>query len=136
MKNSGPLEDRMLIRELYGLYADASCRGSVEDWLTLWTEDAQWNSHIFQCAGKDELRQQWDTLWANFASVGFLGEVGPIEVTGDTAKARSVAREIIRLADGGLYKLVGLYEDYLVRVDGEWLFRRRDYQPLVEELPQ
>ncbi len=27
MKNSGPLEDRILIRELYGRYADAACSG-------------------------------------------------------------------------------------------------------------
>ena len=32
-RNSGPLEDRILIRELYGLYGDVSCRGSVDDWL-------------------------------------------------------------------------------------------------------
>jgi hypothetical protein len=134
MKNSGPLEDRILIRELYGLYADASSRGSAEDWLALWTDGGQWNSHIFQCTGKIELRQQWDSLWANFASLGFLSEVGPIEVTGDTAKARSVAREIIRLTDGSLYKLIGAYEDHLVKANGEWLYARRDYRPLVEEV--
>ncbi len=133
MKNSGPLEDRILIRELYGLYADASCRGSADDWLACFTGDGVWNSHIFQCSGAVELRAQWDALWANFASLGFLGEVGPIEVTGDTARARSYAREIIRLTDGGLYKLFGAYEDTLVRQNGEWLFQRREYRPLVEE---
>lgn len=135
MKNSGSLEDRILIRELYGLYADASSRGSADDWLALWTEDGQWNSHIFRCAGKAELRAQWDALWANFAALGFLSELGPVAVTDDTARARSVAREIVRLTDGSLYKLIGTYDDYLVKVGGEWLFSRRDYQPLVEELP-
>jgi hypothetical protein len=136
MKNSGPLEDRILIRELYGLYGDASCRGSVEDWLELWTEDGVWNSHIFECTGKAALRAQWNALWENFASLGFLSELGPVEVTGDTARARSYAREIIRLKDGGLFKLIGAYEDQMVRRNGTWLFARRDYRPLVEELPQ
>lgn len=133
MRNSGPLEDRILIRELYSVYADASNRGDAEAWLSCFTGDGQWNSHIFRCAGHAELRAQWDALWANFAGMGFLSEIGPIAVTGDTARARSYAREIIRLSDGGLYKLVGAYDDHLVRQDGDWLFARRDYTPAVEE---
>lgn len=135
MRNTGPLEDRILIRELYGLYADASSRGDVDDWLACWTDEAQWNTHLFERSGKQDLREQWDQLWANFASLAFLSEVGPIEVAGDLARARSTAREIVRLADGGLYKLVGAYEDHIVRENGVWLFARRDYRPLVEEAP-
>ena len=133
MRFSGPLEDRLLRRELYGLYADASNRGDAEAWLACFTDDGQWNSHIFRCTGKAELRAQWDALWSNFASLGFLSEIGPIEVTGDTARARSYAREIVRLTSGGLYKLIGAYDDYIVRQNGEWLFSRREYQPSVEE---
>jgi ketosteroid isomerase-like protein len=133
MKNSGPLEDRILIRELYSLYSDASGQMDTDAWLDCFTHDGEWNSHIFRCKGTEELRQQWDTLMANFEKVGFLSEIGPIEVTGDTARARSYAREIIRLKDGGLFKLIGAYDDYLVRQSGEWKFQRRDYRPLVEE---
>ncbi len=133
MRFSGPLEDRILIRELYDLYCDASNRGDTEDWLACFTEDGQWNSHIFRCAGKAELRTQWDTLWSTFGSMGFLCNPGPIEVTGDTARARSYPREIIRMKDGSLYKLIGAYDDYLVRQDGAWLFSRREYTPSVEE---
>jgi ketosteroid isomerase-like protein len=122
-----------LIRELYGLYADASTRGDVDAWLACFTEDGQWNSHMFRCTGEAELRRQWDALWANFASLGFLSEIGPIEVSGDTARARSYAREIVRLTSGGLYKLIGAYDDHIVRRNGTWLFARRDYQPSVEE---
>lgn len=134
MKNSGSLEDRMLVREAYGLYAVASCERDVEAWLELWTDDAQWNSHMFNRRGKDEIRQQWQELWSNFDKVGFLSEVGPVEVSGDIARARSIAREVIRMADGSLYKLIGTYDDELVRAGDRWLFVRRDYSPLVEEL--
>ncbi len=136
MAFTGPSEDRLAIRDLYGRYGDASTRGDVEDWLACWTEDGQWNSHIFRRSGKADLREQWDVLWANFAKVGFLSDVGAIEVDGDRATCRSVAREIIRLKNGGLFKLIGRYDDYLVRKNGEWLFAQRDYQPLVEELPE
>lgn len=135
MAFTGPTEDRLAIRDLYGLYSDASWRGDRDDWEACWAEDCQWNTHLFGRSGKHELREQWDALWANFRSLAILSEIGAIEVDGDRAMARCVAREIIRLVDGGLYKLVGRYEDRLVRENGTWLFSRRDYQPLVEELP-
>jgi ketosteroid isomerase-like protein len=136
MAFSGPMEDRLAIRDLYDCYGDASTRGDVEAWLACWTDDAQWNSHLFNRTGKDDLRTQWDALWANFDKLAFLAQVGSIEVDGETARCRSVAREIVRLSSGGVYKLVGRYDDFVVRRNGKWLFARRDYLPLVEELPQ
>jgi ketosteroid isomerase-like protein len=135
MAFTGPIEDRLAIRELYDTYADVSSRGDVEGWLACFTDDGQWNSHIFRCVGPAELRAQWDQVWANFAKVGFLGQVGSIEVDGDTATCRSVAREVISLKSGGVYKLIGTYDDRIVRRHGQWLFARRDYAPLVEEPP-
>ncbi|MEO6716328.1 MAG: hypothetical protein ABIM50_03655 [Novosphingobium sp.] len=67
VQNTGPLEDRMLIRELFG----------------------------------------------------FLSEIGWIAVDGDKARASSQAREIIRLKDGGLFKLIGHSNDELVRENGQ-----------------
>ena len=134
-KNAGPLEDRLLIRELFGLYGDASCTGDAGAWLDLFADDCEWNSHMFECQGKAELRGQWDQLWTAFDKLGFLSEIGWIAVEGDTARASSQAREIIRLKDGKLFKLIGHYDDYLVRENGQWLFSRRNYQPLVVEEP-
>ena len=91
--------------------------------------------HIFNCEGKPALRAQWDQLWTAFDKVGFLSEIGWIQVDGDTARASSQAREIIRLKDGGLFKLIGHYDDYLLRENDRWLFSRRNYQPLVVEEP-
>jgi ketosteroid isomerase-like protein len=129
----GPREDQLAIRDLFGSYSDASTRGSAEDWLACFTEDGQWNSHLFRCTGPAELRKQWDLLWATFAKLGFMSEVGSIEVDGDKAVCRSVAREIVRMADGSIFKLIGRYDDVVVRRGGRWLFARRDYQPLVQE---
>lgn len=131
----GPLEDRLAIRELYGMYGDGSARGAREDWLACWADEAEWITPNLTCTGKDEIRAQWDALWQAFESVAFLGEVGAIEVDGDTALGRSVAREIVALKGGGIYKLVGRYEDRFVRRDGRWQFLRRSYQTIAEELP-
>lgn len=135
MAFTGPFEDRMAIRELYGMYGDGSARGDRADWLDCWTDDAVWTTHIFTCEGKQAIGAQWDALWANFEKLAFLSDIGAIEVSGDTATGRSVAREIVALKGGGIYKLVGRYDDTFVRRGGRWLFLRRDYQPIAEELP-
>lgn len=135
MPFTGPMEDRLAIRELYDTYGDASCRGDVETFLTCWIDDGQWNTHLFTRTGKAELREQWDTLWTGFDKVAFIGNVLSIEVDGDTASCRALAREIINLKGGGVFKLAGLYHDRLTRQGGQWLFAQRDYEVLVEELP-
>lgn len=135
MPFTGSKEDRDAIRELYGTYSDASACADVETFLACFAEEGQWNTHIFQLRGKAALRDQWHQLWLGFDKVGFLTEIGSIEVDGDRATCRCVAREIIRLKAGGLYKLVGQYRDEVVREKGRWVFARRDYDPIAEEAP-
>ena len=135
MAFSGPTEDRIAIRELYDTYADASARASLETFLSCWTDDGQWNTHLFSRAGKAELHEQWETLWTGFDKVAFLGSVLSIEIDGDEAAVRSLAHEIVALKGGGVFKLAGLYHDRVVRRGGRWLFQKRDYETLVEELP-
>jgi uncharacterized protein (TIGR02246 family) len=135
MPFSGPMEDRLAIRELYDSYADGSCRGDAETFLSCWTEGGQWITHLFISTGKAELREQWAALWATFDKVAFFGNVLSIEVDGEAASARALAREVVLLKAGGIFKLAGIYEDQLARQDGQWLFVKRNYKMLVEELP-
>lgn len=135
MPFTGPREDREAIRELYATYSDASACADKEAFVSCFAEDAEWNAHVFSRRGRAELRDQWDLLWQGFERVGFLTEIGSIEVQGDRAECRCVAREIILLKTGGVYKLVGQYRDALVREDGRWVFARRDYMPIAEESP-
>jgi SnoaL-like domain len=135
MAFTGPIEDRLLIRELYGRYGDASWTGNREDWVSCFTEDGCWTSHLFDCKGHAELRAEWDRLWADWDAVAFLGEIGAIEVEGDAARCRSYAREVVKLKSGGIFKLAGSYADTLRRVDGAWLFARRDYTLTITEVP-
>jgi len=132
---SGPLEEREAIRDLFGLYADASARGDRELWVTLWTEDAHWTSHLFDAAGHDGLRATWDSLWAGWENVGFFNEFGMMHIDGDCAEVRSYSREVVLLKDGSIYKLVGRYDDELVKVGGEWKFRNRFYTLQSHEPP-
>ena len=136
MAFTGPLEDRMLIRELYDRYADSGWRGDREAWIDCFTADGAWTSHLFDCAGHDALRTEWDKLWADFESLAFQCEIGAIEVDGDTARARSYAREIVQPKQAPIFKLAGRYEDQLRREHGEWRFSRRDYTLMIAEVPE
>ena len=42
MAFTGPVEDRLAIRELYGTYGDSSWRGDREQWVSCFTEDGRW----------------------------------------------------------------------------------------------
>jgi ketosteroid isomerase-like protein len=135
MRSSGSFEDRFAIQDLYSTYADCSSRGDREVWLSLWADDAWWKTHLFERDGKAAITEQWDSIHDDLMTIAFLSQWGPIAVEGDHAKARSYAREIVRMADGSVFKVVGTYDDELVRRGGEWLFLRRDYTPMIFEVP-
>ncbi|MFC0206376.1 nuclear transport factor 2 family protein [Novosphingobium soli] len=136
MPFTGPVEDRLAIRELYGTYADASWRGDKALWLATFAEDGRWTSHLFDAAGHEALGATWDGLWKDWASVAFLSELGSIEVEDDSARVRSFAREVVQTKAGAVFKLCGRYDDALVRVEGTWKFARRDYTLTIPEFPE
>lgn len=136
MPFTGPAEDRLAIRELFGTYADASWRGDKALWLTTFADDGRWTSHLFDAAGHDALGETWDGLWKDWASVAFLSEIGSIEVSGNSASVHSYAREVVQTHAGAIFKLCGRYEDSLVRQDGQWKFARRNYTLTIGEFPE
>ena len=79
------------------------------------------------------LRGPWRSN--DLVTIAFLSQWGPIHVTGDDAQARSYVREIARMEDGSLFKVVGTYDDAMVRRAGEWQFLRRIYRPMIFEAP-
>jgi len=136
MPFTGPLEDRLLIRELYDRYTDACWREDREEWLSCFAENARWATHLFECSGKDEMVETWDRISVDWIKVAFLGTIGSIEVVGDTARARSYAREIVDLKSRGIVKPAGRYDDELIRQDGDWLFTSRTYSLLFADPPE
>lgn len=136
MPFTGPIGDRLAIRELYGTYGDASWRGDRATWLATFAPDGRWTSHLFDASGHAALAETWDGLWKDWTSVAFLSEIGSIEITGDRASVRSYAREVVQTKADTVFKLCGRYEDALVRLDGEWKFARRDYTMTIGEFPE
>jgi uncharacterized protein (TIGR02246 family) len=136
MAFTGPIEDRLAIRDLYDTYADCANRGDQAGFLACFTEDGFWQTHYFAESGKDAIRAQHDALMANVSQTTFFTQIGMIEVSGDSALARAICMERLMMKTGGSHRLTGRYDDELVRQDGQWLFKRRVYVPLIEEFPE
>jgi hypothetical protein len=133
MSSASIIEDRLQILELHARYASTSSRCNREGWLDCWTEDGQWYSHIFQCDGKAAIAAQYDQIMVVFDNLFFISQPGELTIEGDVAHGPSQTMEIAHFKEGGFFKLAGIYQDRFEKRDGRWLFKRRDYQPLVQD---
>jgi uncharacterized protein (TIGR02246 family) len=132
---TGSVEDRLAIRERIETYSHAVFIHDADLWISNWAEDGVWQlpSIGIDISGRTNIRAAWEQAMGGFALAGFFAVPGSIEVDGDTATARSYTQEILVLKEGGLRKVVGAYDDTLVKRDRKWLFLRRSYNVLHDE---
>lgn len=132
---TGPVEDRLAIRERIETYSHAVFTRDADLWISNWADDGVWHMPRFgmDISGRANIRAAWEQAMTIYALAGFFAVPGSIEVNGDDAQARSYTQEILVLKEGGLRKVVGVYDDSLVKRDGVWLFARRIYNILQEE---
>ncbi|MEM7099651.1 MAG: nuclear transport factor 2 family protein [Pseudomonadota bacterium] len=133
MISSGPLEDRMAIRELVESYNDAVMRMDGEAWAENWTDDGIWDLGRGALEGKDVFYPAWQEAMSAFSFVGFFASAGPIVVDGDTAHGTWYQQEFLHQKDGGKMKVTGQYEDDYVKLNGRWYFKKRVYNVLNAE---
>ncbi|HUD30808.1 MAG TPA: nuclear transport factor 2 family protein [Novosphingobium sp.] len=139
MAFTGPLEDRVLIRELLDTYAHAVMTRDAEAWAATWAEDAYWALPEFPdlggFSGKAEIVAGWVESMKHYGLGGsaarpmvYVAHPGEIRVDGDRASAISYTSEIFEdPATGKARRLRGRYVDELAKLGGEWLFTRREY---------
>ncbi|MDB5480990.1 MAG: nuclear transport factor 2 family protein [Caulobacteraceae bacterium] len=132
---TGPVEDRLAIRERIETYSHAVFLHDADLWISNWAEDGVWHlpSIGIDISGRANIRAAWEQAMSAYSMAGFFAVPGAIEVSGDTATARSYTQEILVTTDGALRKIVGAYDDALVKRDGAWLFARRSYNVLHDE---
>jgi len=123
----GPLEDRLAIRERIEAYADAVFRHDAEAWSACWADDAVWRLPGMEVSTKAKIKAAWEGAMAGFSLAAFFSTPGSIQVAGETARARVYTQETLILRDGGVRKIVGAYDDGLVKVGHDWLFTERTY---------
>jgi uncharacterized protein (TIGR02246 family) len=131
MISTGPLEDRLAIRELVESYNDAVMRFDGDAWASNWTDDATWSlPGMGDVTGKANFFPMWKGAMSAYSFVGFFASAGPITVTGDTAHATWYQQEFLHKKDGGKDQVTGRYEDDYVKRDGRWYFTKRVYSVL------
>lgn len=136
MISSGPVEDRLAIRELVESYNDAVMRFDGDAWAANWRDDATWSlPGAGDITGKANFFPVWQGAMAGFSFVGFFASAGPIVVDGDTAHGTWYQQEELHDKKGGKRFVVGRYEDDYVKVDGRWYFQKRVYDILKSEEP-
>ncbi|MEW4468642.1 nuclear transport factor 2 family protein [Parasphingorhabdus sp. JC815] len=129
---SGPIEDRLAIRELHDSYCDAVLRTDADDWGALWTEDAVWSLMGTEVVGRDNIVKLWVGAMAQFDSVSFLGIPGSLEITGNTATGRYQTHEL--LVENGEPRVAGgRYDDEFIKIDGQWFYTKRIFN-LVSQM--
>ncbi len=130
---SGPLEDRIAIRELLESYADAVNRVDADLWGALWAEDSHWDlSHYPELGivdGRDAIVSLWKQAMPAYPGLSFMVGIGSILIDGDTARVRSYISEVYEEPGTAKDKRArAQYDDTLVKEGGRWLFRSRAFR--------
>ena len=131
MSYSGPLEDRLMIRELIETYNDAVFRRDANDWKDTWASDSEWQIFGQVIKGRANILKMWEGAMASLSYVGFFAIPGMINVTEKTAISRVYIRETL-VQDGQLRMLGGRYIDDLIKVDNMWRFKCRRYEIIFD----
>ncbi len=133
---SGPVEDRLAIRELAEIYSDGVVRHDAEIWATVWADDAHWDFMGTHVDGREAIVALWKQAMGTLDAVSFVCVPCAIEVEGDTATGRVQTHEVLALKDGGTRMVGGLYTDTLVRRDGRWVYASRAFRIVAEYAPR
>jgi ketosteroid isomerase-like protein len=134
MISSGPMEDRLAIRELVESYNDAVMRFDGDAWAANWRDDGTWClPGAGDVTGKDKFYPMWQNAMSGFSFVGFFASAGPIVVEGNRAHATWYQQEFLHQKDGVRRTITGRYEDDYVKDGGRWYFQRRVYTILNAE---
>lgn len=128
MISSGPLEDRIAIRELVESYNDAVMRFDADDWGSNWAADGVWSlPGRGEVEGREAIVAQWLGAMGDLEVEGFFASGGIITVDGDRAHATWYQQEFLKRA-GTRIAIVGEYADDYVKQGGRWYFAKRIYK--------
>lgn len=121
--------DHLEINHLAQVYADGVMQRDAQIWGSTWAENGAWHlaPGMDPVVGREALKAFWTGVMEGYPQVLHFVQPGLIEVSGDTATARFYVQENIKDSNGDAFRVVGVYNDELVREDGAWRFAVRRF---------
>lgn len=119
--------DKLMLLERLAAYADAVNRRDGDDWIECWAPDGVWLIRDKRIEGRAAIKSAWETAMSGYEEVHFFAHLGRIEVSGDTASARSYTQEFLSTTAGERRTQFGEYDDRFRRVGDRWLFTERSF---------
>lgn len=144
MPFTGPIEDRIAIRELMDTHAHGVMSKDPEVWGAIWADDAKWELPEYPDLGVFEGKAAIVAAWLeSMRHYGldnmtkpmlYFMQPGAIAVEGDRATAVAYTIEIYDdPATGKRIRATGRYDDTLERREGCWLFTHRSYRSIFND---
>lgn len=144
MPFTGPVEDRLAIRELMDTHAHGVLTKDPELWGSIWAEDAFWDLPEYPdlggFTGKKAIVEAWTESMKSYGledmslPMIYFMQPGSIEIEGNSAKTVAYTIEIFDdPTNGKRTHTTGRYDDELEKREGKWLFTRRAYRSILNE---
>ncbi len=119
------------IHQLVATYADAINTRNKDAWASTWAEDASWALPGMEQQGRANIVAMWQAAMGGFPFVFHMMHAAPvIKVADNTASARWYLSEFIQDAQQNNSTNLGVYDDQMALIEGQWLFTRREFNVL------
>jgi uncharacterized protein (TIGR02246 family) len=132
------LTDIQAIRHLTQEYSRAVDTADLDDLMTVFTDDAEWDTSEFGMGverGHAQIRAFFAALLSNTVDRLHLSMNHRIVVEGDMASATVYLHAFVTNPDGRRDESVGYYDDTYVRTGQGWKIRRRAAHALLAPPP-
>ena len=128
--NTGPVEDRLAIRELCEEFAAGAMRIDAQAWGETWAEEGVWGlpSMDKPVEGKANVVAAFAEKLAYVDFMSMISFPTDLVIDGDTATGNCYCRELIYPKGGDQLVVIGCFADKYVKRDGRWYFASRIYE--------
>jgi hypothetical protein len=128
--NTGPVEDRLAIRELIETFSVGAMHIDADIWGSTWAENGSWKlpSMSEPAVGKTKLLATFKEKLAYVDYMSMISFPADLVIEGDKAQGKAYCRELIYTKSGEQKVVIGYFNDEYVKQDGRWYFLSREYQ--------
>ncbi|TAL04758.1 MAG: nuclear transport factor 2 family protein, partial [Rhodospirillaceae bacterium] len=100
MNFTGPVEDRIAIRELCDQYCSGVMSKDAAMWSETWAEDAEWIHTGISTKGKAAIVAESSKIMDSYSAGAFFSNLGSTHITGHRATGRCHQFELFFFANG------------------------------------